>query len=66
LLKDRNFFIFFLSSFLICIPLAFYYQETNKFLNEVGVAGAAAKMSMGQMSEMLFMILMPFSSKDLV
>jgi nucleoside transporter len=65
LLKDRNFFIFFLSSFLICIPLAFYYQETNKFLNEVGVSGAAAKMSMGQMSEMLFMILMPFFFKRL-
>lgn len=65
LLKDRNFFTFFLSSFLICIPLAFYYQETNKFLNEVGVAGAAGKMSMGQMSEMLFMILMPFFFKRL-
>jgi nucleoside transporter len=65
LLKDRNFFIFFISSFLICIPLAFYYQETNKFLNEVGVQGAAAKMSMGQMSEMLFMVLMPFFFKRL-
>jgi nucleoside transporter len=60
LLKDRNFFIFFLSSMLICIPLAFYYQETNKFLNEVGVAKAAGKMSMGQMSELLFMIVMPW------
>jgi nucleoside transporter len=65
LLKDRNFLIFFLSSFLICIPLAFYYQETNKFLNEVGVQGAAAKMSMGQMSELLFMVLMPFFFKRL-
>lgn len=65
LLKDRNFLIFFISSFLICIPLAFYYQETNKFLNEVGVMGAAAKMSMGQMSEMIFMVLMPFFFKRL-
>jgi nucleoside transporter len=60
LLKDKNFFIFFLSSFLICIPLAFYYQETNKFLNEIGVQQAAGKMAMGQVSETLFMFLMPW------
>jgi nucleoside transporter len=60
LLKDKNFFIFFLSSMLICIPLAFYYQETNQFLNEIKMSGAAAKMSMGQMSEMIFMVLMPW------
>lgn len=59
LLKDRNFLIFFLSSLLICIPLAFYYQETNIFLNELKVEGAAGKMALGQMSEMIFMILMP-------
>lgn len=60
LLKDRNFFIFFLSSLLICIPLAFYYQETNIFLNELKVQGAAGKMAFGQMSELIFMVLMPF------
>ncbi len=60
LLKDRNFFIFFLSSLLICIPLAFYYQETNIFLNELHVEKAAGKMALGQMSELIFMILMPF------
>lgn len=60
LLKDRNFLIFFLASLLICIPLAFYYQETNIFLNELNVEGAAGKMALGQMSEMIFMILMPF------
>lgn len=65
LLKDKNFLIFFISSFLICIPLAFYYQETNKFLNEVGMEGAAGKMSMGQMSELVFMVLMPFFFKRL-
>ncbi|HEY1114847.1 MAG TPA: nucleoside permease [Chitinophagaceae bacterium] len=59
LLKDRNFLIFFLSSMLICVPLAFYYQETNIFLNEIGVEAAAGKMSMGQMSEMIFLFLMP-------
>ncbi len=60
LLKDKNFLIFFLSSLLICIPLAFYYQETNIFLNELKVEGAAGKMAIGQMSELVFMILMPF------
>ena len=59
LLKDRNFLIFFISSLLICIPLAFYYQETNLFLNEIKMSSAAAKMSMGQMSETLFLFLMP-------
>jgi nucleoside transporter len=59
LLKDRNFLIFFISSVLICIPLAFYYQETNIFLNELKVDQAAGKMSMGQMSETLFLFLMP-------
>lgn len=65
LLKDRSFLIFFLSSLLICIPLAFYYQETNQFLNELKVSGAAAKMSMGQMSEMIFMVLMPLFFRKL-
>lgn len=60
LLKDKNFLIFFICSILICIPLAFYYQETNIFLNELKVSGAAGKMSMGQMSEMIFMFLMPW------
>ena len=59
LLKDKNFLVFFLSSLLICIPLAFYYQETNLFLNEIKMNGAAAKMSMGQMSETIFLFLMP-------
>jgi nucleoside transporter len=59
LLKDRNFLVFFLSSMLICIPLAFYYQEANKFLNEIGFSNAAGKMTLGQISETLFMILMP-------
>jgi nucleoside transporter len=60
LLKDKNFLIFFLASLLICIPLAFYYQETNIFLNEVGVTNAASKMTLGQMSETIFLFLMPF------
>jgi nucleoside transporter len=60
LLKKKNFLVFFIASMLICIPLAFYYQHTNPFLNEAGVQRAAAKMSLGQMSEVLFLFLMPF------
>ena len=63
LLKDRNFLIFFLASVLICIPLAFYYQHAGQFLGEIGVANPAAKMSIGQISEVLFMLLLPFFFK---
>jgi nucleoside transporter len=59
LLKEKNFLIFFIASLLICIPLAFYYQETNIYLNEIKVEGAAGKMTYGQMSELIFMFLMP-------
>jgi len=60
LMKDRSFAIFVLGSLLICIPLAFYYNFTNPFLNERGMENAAAKQSLGQMSEVLFMLVMPF------
>jgi nucleoside transporter len=60
LLKDRSFLSFFIASVLICVPLTFYYNFTNLFLNEAGMQQAAGKMSMGQMSEVLFMLLMPF------
>lgn len=59
LLKDRSFLIFFLGSLLICIPLAFYYQEANPFLNEIKLADAAGKMTLGQVSEFLFLAAMP-------
>ncbi|MDP2061354.1 MAG: MFS transporter, partial [Flavobacteriaceae bacterium] len=60
LLKDKNFFIFFLASILICIPLAFYYQNTSPFLTEIGMTNSTAKMAIGQVSEILFMLLLPF------
>ncbi len=59
LLKDRNFLVFFVSSVLICIPLAFYYQNANLFLAEIGVTNPTGKMTLGQMSEVLFMLVLP-------
>jgi len=63
LLKDRNFLIFFLSSVLICIPLAFYYQNISPFLTEYKVENSTAWASLGQVSEVLFMLLLPFFFK---
>ena len=60
LMKQKSFFVFVLCSLLISIPLAFYYSFTNLYLNDLGMEGAAAKQSLGQMSEVGFMILMPF------
>ena len=59
LLKNRSYLMFFLSSVAICVPLAFYYNFTNPFLNEVGMKAAAGVQSLGQVSETLFMLLMP-------
>lgn len=59
LLKNKSYLIFFIASIAICVPLAFYYNFTNPFLNEVGVKAAAFKQTFGQYSELAFMAFMP-------
>jgi nucleoside transporter len=58
-LKSKSFNVFLISSFLISIPLAAYYNFAPIFVNGVGVENPAATMSLGQMSEVVFMLLMP-------
>ena len=60
MLKQRTFAVFAVASVLACIPLTFYYSFTNAYLNEIGVVNAAGKMSLGQMSELVMMLSMPF------
>lgn len=59
LLKDKNFAVFFIASILICIPLAFYYQNTHPFLTNSGMDNPTGKMTIGQISEVLFLLLLP-------
>ncbi len=60
ILRERPVAVFALASFLICIPLQFYYAFTNLFLNEAGVRNAAGKMTGGQFSELGCMLLIPW------
>jgi nucleoside transporter len=59
MLKDRSFAVFVIASVLACIPLAFYFSFTNAYLNESGVSNAASKMTLGQVSEVVMMLMMP-------
>jgi nucleoside transporter len=60
LFKSRPYLIFFIAAILVCIPLSFYYGFANNFLNELGVKNAAGKMILGQISEGLFIMAIPF------
>jgi nucleoside transporter len=60
LFKSKPYLVFFIAAILVCIPLSFYYGWANPFLNELKVENAAGKMTMGQFSEALFILAIPF------
>jgi nucleoside transporter len=60
LFKDRPYLIFFIAAILVCIPLSFYYGFANVFLNELGITNVASKMTLGQVSEAVFILAIPF------
>ncbi len=59
LMKDRSFAVFIICSFLVCIPLSFYFAWMNAFMNELSIPNAAAKMTIGQVSDVIFLMLLP-------
>lgn len=63
LLYNKDFLVFFISSIFICIPLAFYYQNANVFLSKIGMENPTGKMTIGQISEVFFMLLLPIFFK---
>ncbi|MET0243095.1 MAG: nucleoside permease [Flavitalea sp.] len=60
LFRDRSYLVFFIAAILVCIPLSFYYSFANPFLNEVGMEAPAGKMILGQISEGVFILAIPF------
>lgn len=60
LFKNIPYLIFFIAAILVCIPLSFYYGWANPFLNEIGLNNAAGKMILGQVSEGVFILAIPF------
>lgn len=65
LLANWNFLVFAVCSTLICVPLAYYYGSTSQFLGNAGFQAPGATMTLGQMSEIIFMILIPFFFRKL-
>ena len=65
LLKNPPFLVFAICSMLICIPLGYYYGQTSAYLGAAGFKQAASTMTLGQMSEIIFMLLIPFFFRKL-
>jgi len=60
LFRERPYLIFFIAAIFVCIPLSFYFGFANLYLNQAGMQNAAGKMVMGQISEALFILAIPF------
>jgi len=60
LFRDKPYLIFFIAAIFVCIPLSFYFGFANLYLNQSGMNNAAGKMVMGQISEALFILAIPF------
>ena len=60
MLTNGPFLVFIICSTLICIPLAYYYALTSNYLTQLGFKAAASTMTLGQMSEIVFMLMIPF------
>jgi nucleoside transporter len=60
LFRDKPYLVFFIAAILVCIPLSFYYGFANLFLNQAGLENAAGKMTLGQVSEAVFILAIPF------
>jgi len=58
-LGSKSFYVFIVASLLISIPLAAYYNFTQLFLEATGFENIAGTQTLGQMSEVVFMLLMP-------
>jgi nucleoside transporter len=65
LLDNKQFLVFMLSSALVCIPLAYYYAFTSVYLPQIGFQATASTMTLGQFSEIFFMLLIPFLYRKL-
>jgi nucleoside transporter len=65
LLTKPSFAVFMICSLLICIPLAYYFANTSGFLYNMGFEQPASAMTIGQMSEIFFMLLVPFFFRKL-
>jgi nucleoside transporter len=60
LFKDKSYLIFFIAAIFVCIPLSFYFSFANLYLNQLGMSNVAGKMVLGQISEALFILVIPF------
>ena len=60
LFRNKPYLVFFIAAILVCIPLSFYYGFANLFLTQAGMENATGKMTLGQVSEAVFILAIPF------